>query len=200
MTSDISSFTIPSGFLNLRNKRVAFSKEGIEIEKKGKIFIPWTDVEHIKYGAEWVTGIFTTGLRFDMAFLAKNNKEYKISFISLYGKGMAKHSEIFKDMVRVLWDDFLLAYYKNLVDTFEKSGIELCGLTIGHESIRFKKFEIPWDVTECLTLRGYFTLKDKTDAKKEQQFHFRKDWDAVLLYPFMKNMIEHYGETHSVNN
>lgn len=193
---DITSETLPAGFLNTRKKRIAITKDYLEFEeykwcRKKEINLKWDTIKSVSYGMVWMTGAYiTTGLKFEMRFKTKENKTYRIQAVALYGIGRQKLHLQFNNLVQWIWETYLGNRADYLYQQFlDGNTLVFSTLQINTEGVKYGNKIIHWERAELLTYHEYFILQDKSSGLNHVKLNYFQDWDAVLIMPLLQHIL-----------
>lgn len=159
------------------------------------------EIVAFRCGIKWISGYaFTIGREYQIFLKDAYEVEMKISFKSIYGYNRKQLSKYYGQILDQIWKH----HFSEMVDTYLNeihSGetIELCGVEISNQSVRFKTTNflqngvetVPWDALGAKDYSTYYALFSKNHpADINRGFYYLDDWNAHVLRHVVEEMLQ----------
>jgi hypothetical protein len=190
---------IPSLLQSKTVKRLAFTKEGITIEKPlsfdPSVFIPTENVNAFRYGVKFTRGhSFVIGRQYFIETKDAQNKIFKIKLKSYYGIRREAYRKAWVEIINQLWGNY---FSKMLDEHFElyntQQVFEFAGIRFLFDGISWDtKNKLLWEEIALSNYKTYFMIHHVQNPKQHKGFNFSNDWNALVLQYLLKQIIERH--------
>ncbi len=191
---------IQRGFLDNLPRKIIINPEYIEFEDKNRVNaenskLYWKDFDGIRYGYERIRGYsFYIGLKRSIYVKDTNNNQIKISLTSLYKIRSKRNQEKYSEILHAIFDFFLNSYLGKIIQDV-KSGetVTFGGVKVSAQQVEFnfKKESVNIDflVLNIASYRTYFYIHSEADNEVGIRINFLEEWNSILLYSLIKNLL-----------
>lgn len=193
----MKEFTIVRGLLDNRKRSLIIDDNFIKFENKDQkndlfTIIKKEDIAGIRYGIHFIDGYkFTIGREYQIFIRNKSDKELKIFFKLFYRRKLDEKHQLYCDIIDELWEKFINEIVHNYLLKYRNNEkINVSGIEIDEDRIRFNKKEILFEDLELKQYRHHFMIFSREDHYKNKILYYLKDKDAVILFSVLKTIIK----------
>jgi len=186
---------IPGLLRNKTVKKLTLSPSGLTIEKPlsfdAATFIPAESMLAFKYGLKGISGYaFNIGRRYLIDIRDNKGKTFTIGMTSLYSIRKKLYGDLWLEIVRKLWDYYFDANARQFYQLYaNKERFDLAGLEFHPFGIKIGEKGLFWNEIGLSNYKSYFMVHHRENLAIKKAFHFKDDWNALLLQTILKAIV-----------
>lgn len=193
----MKEFTIVRGLLDNRKRSLILDDNFIKFENKDQkndlfTIIKKEDIAGIRYGIHFIRGLkFYIGREYLIFIQNISGRELKINFNLFYRRKLTEKHQLYCDIIDELWEKFINEIVHNYLLKYRNNEkINISGIEIDEDRIRFNKTEILFEDLELKQYHHHFMIFSRDDNYKNRMLYYLKDKDAVILFSVLKTIIK----------